>query len=177
MPNLEPYYEDEDAPYKHARLCFPKDWIGTKLPAQWKHPAKHPGSDQTYYFQIDLLDTRDGKVYKTKSWPHYEDAYAQDTHTTINIYMFLEHYCACHRKCDARDAGADTDEECEGERFVVKSITCPTRTGGLVLYSETDDANTLTDRCLRPQGVDHDGDGNAPQDLRGNDLRTNTRND
>jgi hypothetical protein len=148
---LVPYYEDEDMPYTHTRLVFPVGWIGTKLPDQWKD-TMHIDSqgvkrgeckDDTRYFVIELLDTTDGKVYLDSNWPCYEQVYKDSVLTTIHIYLFLEHYCSCHRKCAAKDAGADTDEECEGERFKVKSITCPTHTGNLVLYSETQKADEL----------------------------------
>ena len=144
-------YYDQDYLHKHTQLVFPKEWIGTKLPAPWQHPlfGKPPGTDQTEHFEIELLDTQDGKVYKAKHNAFYEEQFPEDTETTVQIYMFVHHYCPCHRKIDALAAGADTDEECEGERFVVQSVTAPAHMPGLVLYSETLDAKTLTERCLK----------------------------
>ncbi len=52
---MKPYYIDEDCPYRHTRLMFPKEWIGTKLPKEWEHS----GADQTEYFKIELVDTED----------------------------------------------------------------------------------------------------------------------
>lgn len=147
--NRRLYYDEKQPPDKYTALMFPKEWIGTKLPAPWRHPMRAPGSDQARHFEIELLDTQDGKVYKTKSWAFYQEEFPGDTETSVHIYMFRDHYCPCHRKIDALAAGADTDEECEGERFVVQSITAPAHMPGLILYSETEDAKTLTERCLK----------------------------
>ncbi len=147
------YYDMCKFPYAHSRLVFPVSWIGTKLPPA---PKNRDDYDKVEYpqtaFEIELLDTQDGKIYKGYSWAHYEDAWTYgNTETTVHIYMFLEHYCACHRKIDALDAGADTDEECEGERFLVRSITAPAHLPGLILYSETltlDELNISLERFL-----------------------------
>jgi hypothetical protein len=146
-----PYYEDEDCPYKHCRLVFPKSWIGTRLPAQWQHPVDHPDADQRHHFLIELEDTEDGgKIYTARSWPSYHGddsaGWGPDDPrmTHLHIYTYQEHYCACHRKSDAEAAGAGTDDECEGERFAVRSITAPEHLPGVVLYSETLTAEELT---------------------------------
>lgn len=143
------YYKDSSVPYRYTCLVFSKSWIGTKLPDQWEHPlfgtkakAGLP-TDQMEHFLVELLDTEDGKVYKIRTWSHYELPSARFKDTTVHTYMYREHYCSCHRKADARSAGADTDEECEGERFVVQSITAPEHLPGLVLYSETRTAKEL----------------------------------
>lgn len=141
-----PYYESTCMPYQHTRLVFPREWLGTTLPNPWKHPVfEDNAEDQRTHFAIELLDTQDGTVYGARAWPHYEDpmSFDDESEATVHIHMFLEHYCACHRKIDAAAAGADTDEECEGERFVVKSITAPEWMPGLVLYSETMTAEEL----------------------------------
>src|SRR5687768_1950454 len=83
----------------------------------------------------ELLDTQDGKSYFARTWPHYEEAMFNDGMMMAKIYMLHDHYCACHRKQDALSGGADTDCECEGERFLVKAVR-PTGSQ-LILYSET----------------------------------------
>ena len=145
---MKPFYEDRESPYEHTVLVFPKEWVGTKLPANW-HPDR---GSQDQLFEITLADVEDGgKEYKATAWPSYyangpchEDWVGYPGMGTVSVYSYLQHYCACHRKTDAAEAGADTDDECEGDRFKVKSITAPAHLPGVVLYSETLKAADLT---------------------------------
>lgn len=55
---------------------------------------------------------------------------------SLNGYFYGSHHCPCHRKSDARKAGAIIEnDECEGNRFLIHSITCD-KAPGLNLYSE-----------------------------------------
>lgn len=56
---------------------------------------------------------------------------------------YAEHHCPCHRKVDARGAGAVVaDDDCEGKRFLIERIESP-NLPGLVLYTETMTAEVL----------------------------------
>ncbi len=128
---MSPYYVD------HGRcriLVFPRTWIGTILPVG-SFSTKQ--GESKYLFEVTLLDTRDGKEYLSREYACYEDpAVFDNSLAAVQEYMYADHFCACHRKIAAANAGADTDEECEGERFLVKSIR-GLNTPNLVLYSET----------------------------------------
>lgn len=112
-------------------LCFSPAWRDANLP---------PEMSQTNYdgnaFTVYLLDTQDGKEYETHLPAAYELADYPDNALTLQDYLYGSHHCQCHRKCDAKDQGADTDEICDGERFVIARIESPTLPG-LILYSET----------------------------------------
>jgi hypothetical protein len=96
---------------------------------------------------IELLDTTDGNTYRHKMYAAYDDAgynsiLDQDWNCIDGLiglqgYFYAEHYCPCHRKDYASDAGAIIEnDECEGRRFLVRSITCE-KLPDLILYSET----------------------------------------
>lgn len=151
-----PFYAFSDAPEPHTMLWFPKHWIGTILPAEWKHPTFNPGTDQTYHFVVEYLDTEthrvvgadsapmnygSGLVIPTRYWPHYEE-YPDDEYGNISIhrYFYQDHECACHRKSivesNRPDLYGDLDDECEGERFKIRAIYAPEHLPGIILFSE-----------------------------------------
>lgn len=136
-------------------LAFPRRWIGSTLPDNWG-----PGGDGEH-FRVELLDSSDGKIYIASMWPHYEpDDHAEywskdgfsfdEPFASVQLYMYRHHFCACHRKEAARKHGAVIDnEECEGERFVVRSITAPAFMLGAILYSEMKELAALDCQRLK----------------------------
>lgn len=132
-----------------AYLLFLPAWGDKHLPPGWQR-----GDANT--LRVVLLDAEDGKRYETRMPAFYE---ADRTFIPLDfegvvrhlqLYMYEDHFCACHRKIAAGAAGADTDEECEGERFKVERIEAPDLPG-LVLYSETMTADEL-ERLLGAAG-------------------------
>lgn len=122
-------------------LGFTQEWRDEFLP---RGVGSGPGYDNKALL-VKLLDTQDGKVYDTWLPAAYNDAaeimmldadWNPVPAWTLLSYFYFHHHCPCHRKCDAKDLGADTDEECEGDRFLIQSITCE-NFPKLVLYSET----------------------------------------
>ena len=113
MPRLEVI----DGAY--SRLIFPKEWIGEKLPVEPSTREEYESIDKS--FIIELLDQEDdNRIYIIKDWPSYE--YIFDNEASVNTYMFCHNYCSCRRKTDASILGANTDDRCEGERFIIRSI-------------------------------------------------------
>ena len=54
---------------------------------------------------------------------------------TLLAYFYGSHHCPCHRKADAKLAGAIVDDdECEGNRFLIERIT--PLNSNLILVSE-----------------------------------------
>lgn len=106
-------------------LAFTKEWKEQYLP-------KNSTSDG---FDIIQLDQQDGKHYKSKIYVAYdqiEDIILDEDYNVIKdeIYCLMNyfygcHHCPCHRKTFAKLAGAIIDEdcECEGDRFLIYSIT------------------------------------------------------
>lgn len=114
-------------------LCYAKGFKDNSLPKQ--------GS---YDFSVTLLDTDTGnrhsiEIYAAygdlgESWVYGEDFNTVDTYS-LQLYFYDSHYCPCHRKNDAKRCGANTDEECEGNRFLIEKIG-PKDQSNLILYSE-----------------------------------------
>lgn len=119
-------------------LQFPKEWIGTHLPlaplCRKDYDLREVFSPEA--FEIELLDAKDGKIYFVKTWAAYEEG--ENGLWQVHHYMFAEHYCACNRKLDASKQGAVTDDECEGDRFKIRSITAPATLPDVLLYTETE---------------------------------------
>lgn len=82
-------------------------------------------------FRIVLKDNQDGKLYESKIYSAFEthpshvldDDYNEVEVWTLMHYFYGSHHCECHRKADAKRAGADTDDKCEGNRFLIERIT------------------------------------------------------
>jgi hypothetical protein len=143
--------------YNGVALMFEKRWAKDKLPV---------GIGDVDYrrdaLRVVLLDTEDNKEYITAmsaSWQH-DDQYLMDRDynelpiesTHLQAYFYGSHHCPCHRKDDARRAGAAVkDDECEGNRFRIKEITCA-ELPGLILYSETIPVHELEESLTRTQG-------------------------
>lgn len=120
-------YHYIEGSYNNWYLVFTKDWMEKYLPKD--------------NLDIILLDTTTDIEYKFKIHASYEDNnsifldknYNEiDNIYHINQYYYEDHYCSCHRKIDALINGANTDEECEGDRFLIKSILYK----NIILYSE-----------------------------------------
>jgi hypothetical protein len=112
------------------------------------------GTDE---FLADILDRTDGKIYRVPMYVAYEEGREGaldeeynwvDDLDSLQGYFYCCHCCSCHRKTYAKSAGADTDEECEGNRFAFQQITYP-NLPGLIHYSET-----MTDEELEATLVD-----------------------
>jgi hypothetical protein len=130
---------------KGWRLVFSQNLRNVWLPADCENALT-----------VVLLDAEDGKEYATANFfTAYErngypfrvmDADRNEPRppaaAALQDYFYADHHCPCHRKADARRAGAVTDEECEGDRFKIARIECP-KLPGLVLYSETMDSEEL----------------------------------
>jgi len=113
----------------YSFLVFPKDWIGTILPVA---PANRSDYDIIEKdFVIELHDTEDNQIYIIETWPHYESI---EDMMSINTYMLNDHYCTCRRKSDAANQGAITDNKCEGNRFIIRSVRA--KGCDYTLYSE-----------------------------------------
>ena len=115
-------------------LTFSHSWLNKYLPSL--------DCNERGALRVVLLDTEDGKNYETWMVAAYEQfplllgPTEQDVFLTLQGYFYSEHHCSCHRKSAALQAGANTDEECEGNRFLIERIEAP-NLPGLVLYSET----------------------------------------
>lgn len=120
-------------------LAFTEDWKQKALPVNLTE--KYDGQA----LRVDLLDTTDMKVYETWMPAAYEhddrlpelpdDDWNFFPYHCLQDYFYTQHNCPCHRKCAAKDAGADTDEECEGNRFLILAIRASSNLG-MVLFSE-----------------------------------------
>lgn len=95
-------------------------------------------------FICTLLDTTNQKTYSFPIYAAYEPNYnlvfdVEGNEITnlrrLQFYFYESHYCPCHRKTDAKRAGAKTDDECNGNRFRIEKIT-PINSN-LILMSET----------------------------------------
>jgi hypothetical protein len=123
-------------------LVFTEEWRKKFLPVEGAKSGMCDG------FNVLLKDKTDGATYKTKLYVAYDDSCNEsifdEDYNTIEItlqsvmgYFYGSHYCPCHRKQDAKGAGAIVEnDECEGDRFLIESITCPDLPN-LILYSET----------------------------------------
>lgn len=134
---MKPFYREANRYRNIYVLCFPKSWIGTELPPSPKSREDYDDRDKfsPHAFEIELLDTLDGKIYKTTMGAHYEEC--EGGFYTVHEYMLADHYCSCNRKADAGRGGAITDDECDGRRFLVKSVKTPDWPNKLILYTET----------------------------------------
>lgn len=104
------------------------------------------------HIQITLLDTTDQKRYTMALYLAYQNKGMEfevmdddwQPHRLLGLsdYFYCQHHCPCHRKTDAKRAGADTDEECEGNRFLIEKIVFP-EWPELILFSETMDETDL----------------------------------
>ncbi len=132
----------EDSHYqKSGRNCYliwEREWAEKYLAPRWSG-----GSDDLRVLTVVLLDTQDGKRYIIKEPAHYEETtecippdYDNEQVQHLQLYMFEDHFCPCHRKSAAQEAGAITDNVCDGERFLVEKIEWE-GLSGLIFYSET----------------------------------------
>lgn len=117
--------------YGGLYLGFKEDWKNKNLPKELEEK-----------FDIVQLDTLTGQTFKSNIFvAHNDNGYFLDNNyyrielSTLNQYVYGSHHCACHRKQDARESGIEVDEECEGRRFLIQSITVPN--SSLILCSET----------------------------------------
>lgn len=116
-------------------LAFTKEWQDKYLPADSRHKERP--------FLLVLKDMEDNKLYDTWMSVAYEprnietvqkEDYSFASCRSILSYFYGSHHCPCHRKQDAKNAGAIVlDEECEGNRFLIDKIECE----NLILFSET----------------------------------------
>ncbi len=121
-------------------LHFTEEWASVHMP---------PHSFSTEPLRVMLLDQQGGKLYETWmncSFDRTERSLPPDWDSErlvmLKHYRYRLHHCTCHRKHDARKAGADTDRVCEGYRFAIERIEFP-ELSGLILYSETIPAEEL----------------------------------
>lgn len=129
------------------KLHLPLSVVFDHFPGDAKAPKGRSYPELCNALLVYLRDTEDGKVYKTYMMPSWEDGDDAgwdewQNHTSLNQYFYGSHHCQCHRKCDAKAAGAVTDEECEGERFMIERIVYK-GLPDLILASETLDLVTL----------------------------------
>lgn len=135
---------------RYAEISAEPDCFGLLFTPEFRS-ARLP-ADGTSDFDVELLDSTDGAIYRRKMSVACEgDASRVVADADGNVrevmslhgYFYAEHYCPCNRKLDAQRSGAVVeDDECEGDRFRIRSITCP-GLPGLVLYSETMDEGEL----------------------------------
>jgi hypothetical protein len=126
-------------------LVFTTAWKEEFLPGNGTHSTDNDS------FNVNLLDTHDGKIYKTKLYVAYEhekesilnEEYDPVEAESLMGYFYGSHHCPCHRKADAKRAGAIVeDNECEGNRFLIHSITHD-KVPDVILYSEVFDEDGL----------------------------------
>jgi hypothetical protein len=135
---------------RYAEISSEEAAVGLLFTQEFKS-VYLPG-DGTNDFEMELFDSTDGSVYRRNVYVAYEDdvtvivdgdGNCRDV-MSLHGYFYAEHYCPCNRKLDAQRLGAVVlDEECEGDRFRIRSITHP-GLPGLVLYSETVREDELT---------------------------------
>lgn len=115
-------------------------------PAWW---AAHMPKSGSNLLRVEYLDRTDNKRYEAAMYAAWDDfnevwfpGFDEDWNhlnatgvKALKEYFYNDHHCPCHRKQDARAAGADTDEECEGDRFPILRIWWP-GLPNLILYSE-----------------------------------------
>jgi hypothetical protein len=121
------------------------------------HVESKRGSDDYYRLRVEYRDATDGALYERHIYTAWEDVndvwfpgFDEDWNPlnagrvvrALMAYWYGQHHCPCHRKQDAREAGAVTDDECEGDRFQIRRIWDPAHPN-LILYSETMDAAEL----------------------------------
>lgn len=119
-------------------LVFTKEFRDKLLP---------PGVSQHNHLICNLLDTDSGIVYTMPMYAAFEEnGYILDSEYqsvdgfSLMSYFYEEHHCPCHRHTDAVSSGlrendGTDDFECEGQRFLIQSIT--PKDSKLILYSET----------------------------------------
>jgi len=113
-------------------LLFTREWMEGHLPPDMASDA----------LDVLLLDDSDGKTYHARHFAAYSETDGEDGTWSLTPYAYEDHYCSCHRKADARKAGADTDDECDGYRFRVLSVESPSLPG-LTLYTEMPPRNMV----------------------------------
>jgi hypothetical protein len=133
------WHFDDHSDNGAAYLLASQEWAEKWLPRGWEHGDESTHGDT---LRVVLLDTADGRRYETMMPAFYEPAFMVDGARHLQLYMYAHHHCPCHRKSAAAARGADTDEECEGSRFLIERIETLTLPG-LVLYSETMNADEL----------------------------------
>lgn len=136
------------ADYGGISLAFTKQWRNRWLVAD----------STSNGLNVFLYDRTDGKVYKTKLYASYEKDeqpivmtrnYEAAAAITLMGYFYGSHHCPCHRKADAKTAGAVVeDDECEGDRFTIYAITCDT-IPDLILHSEILTEDLLEERLCQ----------------------------
>jgi hypothetical protein len=141
-------------------LAFTKEWAARSLP-----PDMSGINHDRRAVKVDLLDTSDGKVYETwmpmalelKDFRRcvMDRDWNEVVVESMHDYFYGQHHCPCHRKCDAKAAGADTDGECEGSRFKIQSITAP-GCPHVILYSETMTEHELEEALHKAEGREYD---------------------
>lgn len=129
--------------YNNWFLAFKKEFMLEHL----------PGIDEV---TVKLIDSEDNnKVYLMGWWLDFEEAdscygilgknYEHPTEPfwTLFQYIYQDKLCACNIKMGAQRAGAVlNNEECEGNRFQIESITFDDHPD-LILYSEVFDSEQL----------------------------------
>jgi hypothetical protein len=126
--------------YSPAVLVFTSAWADQWLPSSLYNPKA---------LKLVLKDTLDGRLYDTWISCAYQHRELNNLPGVLDTnwdvvegmclmpYFYSCHHCPCHRKQDAKAAGADVpDDECEGTRFLIHEIVAPALPR-LVLYSET----------------------------------------
>jgi hypothetical protein len=143
LRNHNLYQHYTDGVYGGLYLGFSKEWMYLELP-----PASTSEG-----FRCSLLDTDNGDVYTTLEYVAYDDEVCyldSDYNNTylycLNNYVYGCHFCACNRKGIAKTQGAKTDDECDGDRFLIQSIT--PLNSELILLSETYTIEELEKRLL-----------------------------
>jgi len=141
--DLLDHYTEGD--YRRSQfLVFKEDFRAT-LP-----PKTGNGIDEV---TVELIDTEDGgKIYRMGWWLNYEGSpcthvlnkeFEEVPAFTLHQYIYGSKLCQCNKKMGAEQAGAIVpNDECEGDRFQIKSITfdCASE---LILYSEILDQDEL----------------------------------
>jgi hypothetical protein len=128
---------------------------------EWKEgnmPGDMSASKHSKDFECWLLDQHTSLVHKTLMVVAYEHAFPflyfmdddwNQLHLpTVQGYFYGSHHCPCHRKNDAiHQVGIDTDEECEGDRFLIDRLVVVDT--DLILLSETRTVEQLEETLLK----------------------------
>ncbi len=149
------YYETRTGSF---HLAVDPAWWEANLKAESPHGR----------LRVEYRDSQDGKLYEASIYAAWDDvsdcwfgAFDKDwNHLSLDqkvkglqAYFYNDHHCPCHRKQDAAAAGAVTDDECEGTRFLINRIWAP-EFPDLILYSETMTDEELESKLLG-KPVDH----------------------
>ena len=136
-----------DGDYGGRHLILDPEWWAAEMPPGVSGPKDEV--HDPYALQVVYLDRQDGKTYETKiyvAWDSRIEVYFAPRDPAgvweplsgklLQEYFYGQHHCPCHRKQDVSELGADTDDECEGDRFPIVKIFAPAHPE-LILYSET----------------------------------------